>query len=256
MKKHVAGGAVVALVAGSGAYGLEVSIADLLQVEVYANGSLEWSSASSDGGFNRFVQNEDGSYTIEGGWDAGDWISEWSFDIGQMDRDSGGGSGESRGLNSGFVVSNFNFTNNTGDDSAEFVLVANAFVGPLSAPTSMTGSFSGSLNSGNPGVEMAELHVPTGDFLYTAMADASVARTLVDDTFSTSTMLSDALGPFGFMGEAGPSVINELSIRHAFGLTDGDNVNLAGAFVVTEIPAPGAGMLFGLAGGLLARRRR
>ncbi len=254
MKKHVIAGAVIALSAGGTALASELSATDLLEVEVWANGQLQWSSNNSDGGFTDLVMNEDGTYTIIGGWDAATWSSDWTFDLGM--REPEGASGQSRGLNSGFVISNFNFTNNTGDDNAEFVLVANAFVGPLTSPTVMTGSFSGSLNSGDPGVEMAELSVPTGDFLYTAMADASVARTLVGDTYSQSTMLSDALGPFGFASEAGPSVINELSIRHSFGLTDGDNVNLLGAFVVTEIPAPGAGVLLGFAGAVGARRRR
>ncbi len=254
MKKHVMTGAVFALGAGGTALASELSVADILEVEVWANRELQWSSNNSSGGFSDLVVNEDGTYTVIGGWEAETWSSDWTFDLGM--RDPEGAAGQSRGLNSGFVISNFNFTNNTGDDNAEFELIANAFVGPLTSPTVMTGSFSGSLNSGDPGVEMAELSVPTGDFLYTAMADASVARTLTDDTYSQSTMLSDSLGPFGFTSESGPSVINELSIRHSFGLTDGDNVNLLGAFVVTEIPAPGASLLLGLAGAAGARRRR
>jgi len=44
-------------------------------------------------------------------------------------------------------------------------------------------------------------------------------------------------------------------MRHALGLTDGDNANFAGVYLVNEVPAPGAAGLLGV-GGLVAMRRR
>ncbi len=253
MKKHVTLAGVCAFgIAGAAFADVDgVTAGDLLNIQIFWGDQLAFDSDLEPGGFTDLVLNEDGSYTIEGAWDAGDWSTGWTFEVGQFSDSAARG-----GFDSGFVISNFNFTNNTGDDNAEFVLIADAVVGPLSAPTTMTGSVTGSLNSGDPGNETAMLTVPAGDFLYSAMADGATARTLLDDSFSKSTTLSESLGSHSFVGENGPSVVNELSIRHSFGLTDGDNVNLQGAFVVTEIPAPGAAALFGLAGAFGVRRRR
>lgn len=229
-----------------------VSPDEIFNIEIWYAGEV-WSSSDAPGSITDFFLDEDGIWQVGGAWSTDNWASDWQFQIDQGDLavEQTRGAGQSS-----FVVSSFNFTNNTGDDAAEFQLMVTANVAPLSAPTTMTGSLSGSLGSGNPLVEDATLTVPAGDFLYTAMVDGTGVRTLVDDSFSLTTNLTAPLGSFDFAGEPGPSVASTLGIRHSFGLTDGDNVNFVGAFVVTEIPAPGPVAVFGLAGLTATRRRR
>lgn len=222
---------------------------ELISIGIWHNGEL-WSSDNDPGAVTELRQNENGDWVVEGNWSTSDWASDWSFEINP-------GAQNARGsMEMGVVVSSFNFTNTTGIDGEDFQLVISAFVNPLSSPTIMTGSLSGSLNSGDPGVETATMGVPTGDFLYTALADGSAVRTLVDDTFSTSTDLTTSFGSFNFAGEIGPSVTDSLGIRHSFTLSADDNVNFVGAFVVQEIPTPGGATLLALGGLAAARRRR
>jgi|GEM_PF-6062838 len=223
---------------------------DVFTVEL-SFGDTAWSTANNPMSVTNFFLNDQGQWVVEGQWQTANWASDWAFQIDQ-------GSASARGgglLETGFVVSSFNFTNTTGMDTA-FTLNITANVTALSQPTVMTGSLSGSLGSGNPLVETAELGVPTGGFLYEALADGMVVRSLVDDSFSASTNLTTAFGSFGFADEVGPAVASTLGINHNFTLTDGDNVNFVGSFIVEEIPAPGGVALFGVAGLALARRRR
>ena len=251
MRKYVMGVVAPVLCAAGASQGGVILPADILSVNILFNGNT-WSSVNNPGSITGFSQNAQGQWIVEGAWSTANWSCDWAIEV-----DQGLGVAAARGpFQTGFVVSSFNFTNTTGNDAAEFQLLINANVAPLSAPTTMTGSLSGSLGSGNPLAETAMLRVPTGDHLYTALIDGTGVRTMVDDSFSLSTNLTAPLGSFNFFDEPGPGVASTLGLRHSFGLTDGDNVNFVGAFVVTEIPAPGAAALFGLGGLAAARRRR
>lgn len=221
---------------------------DLFNVTV-SFGDITWSSAGNPDSITSITQNDEGDFIVQGQWSTANWSSDWSFEIDPGSLARGGM------LETGFVISSFNFTNTTGMDDS-FSLSISTNVTQLDSPTLMTGSFSGALLSGNPGVNTAMLGVDAGEFLYNALADGAVVRTLVDDTFSASTNLTTSFGPFDFVDEPGPMVLNTLGITHDFTLTDGDTASFVGSFLVREIPAPGAATLFGLAGLAAARRRR
>lgn len=236
-------GVFVASTASAGIAGLGI-----LDLEVLANGDSSWTLANNLEDVTSAGFDKSGTYIIEGFTETDGWTMEWSFEVNQAGNTRGG-------FDSASISTAFVFTNTTGNDNALFEVIANAAVGSLSSPTTQTGSISGSLLSGNPVFESATLYTPANDFLYTALVDGSGVQTLIDDTFSLSTTLTDAFGPENFLGQPGGGVLNTIGIRHSFGLTDTDNASFAGVFVVTEIPAPGAAALIGL-GGLAATRRR
>jgi len=225
-----------------------IDASDILDLQVVSE-SGTWDLADNLGTVTNFEFTGD-RWIIEGVSQTSDWTMDWGFEVVQS------GDQGARGLSSASVSSSFTLTNTTGNDNALFEVIGNAVVGTLSAPTSLTGSISGSLGSGNPLVETATLGTPAGDFLYTALVDGSGVETLLDDSFSVSTDLTTSFGPATFLNQPGGGVANTIGIRHSFGLTDGDNGQFAGVFVVSEVPAPGAAALIGLGGLAAARRRR
>lgn len=239
-------GLSAASVASAGAIG----VADVLNLQVVSGGNT-WNLADNLGTVTTFQQNMAGLWTIEGTVSTVDWDFDWGIQVSQAT------GGLARGVfDSGSISTSFTFTNNTGDDAALFEVIANAVVGPLSGPTEQTGQISGSLGSGMPVAEVADLYTPSGDFLYTALVDGTGVQTLLDDTFSLSTNLTAPFNSTPFLDQPGGGVLSTIGIRTFFGLTDGDNANFVGVFVVNEVPAPGPAVLIGLGGLAAARRRR
>jgi len=234
------------LFAASGAMGGLIGASDILDLQVVSE-SGTWNLADNLGTVTNFQQDGTGTWIIEGVAQTSDWTMDWGFEVNQTDA--------ARGLDSASISSSFAFTNTTGNDAALFEVIGNALVGALSGPTTQTGSISGSLGSGNPLVETAMLSTPTGDFLFTGLVDGAGVQTLLDDSFGLSTNLTASFGPANNLNLPGGGVLSTIGIRHSFGLTDGDNAQFAGVFLVTEVPAPGAAALLGL-GGLAATRRR
>ena len=225
-----------------------IGATDILSLQVVSE-SGTWDLAENLGTVTNFEFVGD-RWIIEGVSQTSDWTMDWGFEVIQS-----GALARGPGFASASISSSFTLTNNTGNDNALFEVISNAVVGTLISPTSQTGSISGSLGSGNPLVETATLGTPSGDFLYTALVDGLGVQTLLDDSFSVSTDLTTAFGPSNFIGAPGGGVFSSIGIRHSFGLTDGDNGQFAGVFVVNEVPTPGAAALIGL-GGLAASRRR
>ncbi len=237
------------LFAASGAIaGIGPVASDILDLQVVSE-SGTWSLADNLGTVTNFQLDGTGTWIIEGVAQTSDWTMDWGFEVNQAGDVRGG-------FDSASISSSFAFTNTTGNDAALFEVIGNAVVGALSGPTTQTGSISGSLGSGNPLVETAMLSTPSGDFLFTGLVDGVGAQTLLDDSFGISTNLTTSFGPANFLGLPGGGVLDTIGIRHSFGLTDGDNAQFAGVFIVTEIPAPGAAALLGLGGLAAARRRR
>ena len=222
---------------------------DILNLQVVSE-SGTWDLADNLGTVTNFEFVGD-RWIIEGVSQTSDWTMDWGFEVIQS-----GAIARGPGFNSASISSSFTLTNMTGNDNALFEVIGNAVVGTLTAPTSQTGSISGSLGSGNPLVETATLGTAPGDSLYTALVDGLGVQTLLDDPFSVSTNLTTSFGPSNFVGAPGSDVFATMGIRHSFGLTAGDNGQFAGVFVVTEVPAPGAACLLGLGGLASSRRRR
>lgn len=239
----LAGIAVVAGVVLTPAADAAFTLEDLDIRIVRPDGSM-WNIQNGDNlenSITEFTQVGEFQYEIRGSFTEAGWSCDWDLLI---DEDP-------------FVNANFAFTNTTGSDN-NFQVIVGANVQPVQPSSIMQGSISGSLGSGNPGVNTATLAAVGGDSIYTALVDGAAVQTLLDDPFSVSTAFTTTFGTADFgipTAIPGPAVNSTIGIRHSFFLTDGDSATFSSAFVV-NVPTPGAVALFGLAGVIGLRRGR
>jgi len=207
-------------------------------------GANTW-SAMTAGAFDSIMDNGDGTWTFSGDFTqtAGLWALEWDVTV---DEDP-------------FVNAAFTFTNTTGSAGDFVVTTMLNSADPVTAPSQMSGSISGSLGSGGGVGDVATLGVTSGGNMYNAFVDGSDVWSMVDDSFSLSTTFP-ATSPFGAFDfgiptpEAGPAVLNQIGIRHEFSLTNGDSVGINSSFLI--VPSGSATPLLLFAGLGAARRRR
>jgi len=160
-----------------------------------------------------------------------------------------------------FIIANFVVTNNSLVDQEFSLTVTMPIDPPGLTDVSIGGSVTGTLTDLNG--NGATLSSASGGSIYSALVDNAVVATLLDDPFSVSTgaFESAVVGPASF-GEPIPSqpsgdALNTMAITLNFVLSAGDAASFTSIFVLvgTDIPAPGALALLGVAG-LFGRRRR
>lgn len=199
-------------------------------------GDNSWSAQSQPQSWS-VTRSPGDLFRISGSWSSADWECSWEL---ELDPDP-------------FVFSDINLRNLTGstqDFSIEVLLAA----APVGAPSTMTGSVSGSVGdfTGNG----AELRDFGGAALYEALVDGGTVRTLYDgpQAFIAGAGLTAGLPTQSFIGESGPAVLSEIGIRNTFTLTPGDNAQLTSTFLI--IPTPGSGALMLAACVISSRRKR
>lgn len=223
-----------------------------LQIQLGSN--QPWSSAANPGSSTVTETVRDGKviYRVTGAWSTANWACNWDF---QFDPDP-------------FISSSFTLQNLTGALNPFTVTVMAPAFPALSAPTTMSGSVSGTIGDGDGIVDQfgngaTVLTQVNGRPYYEAMVDGAGVRSLLTAPRSDGTPvgltrninLPDPVQEQSdFIGEVGPAVNTTIGIRNAFMLTPGDNASFTSTFLI--VPAPGAFGVLGLAGLVAGRRRR
>jgi hypothetical protein len=183
-------------------------------------------------------------YRIIGGWSNANWTCSWNV---EFDPDP-------------FVSSSFTITNNSGV-LAPFTVTVNTPAMALTAPTTMTGSISGTVGDGDGVVDQfgngaSVMTQANGRPYYDALTDGLSARELYSapQFHSAPVGLTASIPTANFINEIGPAVAGSIGIRNAFMLTPGDNASFTSTFFI--IPAPAGVAAFALAGLVGLRRRR
>ncbi len=209
---------------------------------------VSWHAANNPGHYQSSVRrNEHGQdiYRVWGNVNTTDF--GFDFDV-EFDPDP-------------FVSSSFTVINNSGVLSPFTVTVTIPVFPPLAAPTSMTGSISGTVGDGDGladqfGNGATVMTQANGRPYYEALVDGFGARQLYpafQQNIAPLNLTSD-INTQNFIGEVGPAVLNTIGIRNAFMLTPGDNASFTSTFIIVPSPAGiAAAGLIGLAG---LRRRR
>jgi len=209
------------------------------------------------------VENEDGSWNYGGqrteNAGGGSWTLD--YDINASRHDSG--ETTARAAQLAFVTNNLVMTNNTGATQT-IVMTTMIPVAPGILPSSlMGGSASGTLTATGAGGSMS--NVNGADSMYRAMIDGLFVGGVADlHNFDSSVSVvgfgSESTGfeDFGtpIPSAPGPGVNSSIGITIQFDLTDGDSASWTSVFAVNQVPAPGAGAVFALAGVFGIRRRR
>ncbi len=219
-----------------------------LDMSLWVNGELAWDATPSP-----VQDNEDGTFLwADSVSNAG---NDWNFDY------------NITGDPDPFIQSNIALVNNMGVTQT-FTIIVDLPIAPALIPSSLLGgSVGGSTTDANfDGV--GGMSVPVGSALYSGRLDGinQVATQLHSNPFDVPVG-----GIFNFAGETqniaatsfglpgpsqpGPAVLNSIGIQLHFDLAPGDSIALT-SFFIAEIPAPGAGVLFAMAGLAATRRRR
>jgi len=247
--KHVKSTCAVAFVSGlaisSGAASAGISGWDIL---IQMGDGNAWSVANNPQSYELTtrtrIDNGHTVYRITGSWETSSWAGDWEI---EFDPDP-------------FVSSAFTIQNLTGN-LAPFTVTVIAPSIALSAPTTMTGSISGTVGDGDGiadqfGNGATVMTQGNGRPYYEALVDGADIRSLYA---APQTNVAPLLGTAdidtqSYINEVGPAVISTIGIRNAFMLTPGDNASFTSTFFI--IPTPGTLALVGLAGVAAIRRRR
>ncbi len=211
------------------------------------DGRSTWSAFANPGSYQTSIRQENGHniYRIWG------QVAHEGFDVGfdvEFDPDP-------------FVSSSFTVINNSGVVSPFTVTVTVPVAPALLAPTTITGSISGTVGDGDGfldpfGNGATVMTQANGRPYYEALVDGAGVRQLYpafQQDIAPLALTSD-IDTQNFIGEVGPAVTSTIGIRNAFMLTPGDNASFTSTFVVVPAPAGiAAAGLIGLAG---LRRRR
>lgn len=160
-----------------------------------------------------------------------------------------------------FVSSSFTVINNTGMLAPFTVMVTVPIFPPLNAPTTMSGSISGTVGDGDGiadqfGNGATVLTQANNRPYYEALIDGVDSRSLYpafQSNFAPLNLTSD-INTQNFLNEVGPAVLNTIGIRNSFMLTPGDNASFTSTFII--VPAPAGIAAAGLVGLVGLRRRR
>lgn len=247
--KHVTSAFMILALAGAANAG---SVFSGWEVEIdYGTGpdQVQWFASAYPEAFN-ITQSEGPNgpiYRISGAWATDLWSCNWEV---TSDPDP-------------FVSSSFTIQN-MGPALAPFVITVTAPSMALFAPSSMSGSISGTIGDGNGladifgnGGTVQTIGFPGGGApYYEAMVDFATVRTLYNAPQRDSAIVggTNTIPTMSFGPEAGPAVLATIGIRNSFELTAGDNASFTSTFLIVPTPA-GAGIL-GLAGLAMIRRRR
>lgn len=159
-----------------------------------------------------------------------------------------------------FISSSFTLQNMTGVTAGFVVTTMLPIAPPLSAPTTMTGSISGTVGDGDglvdPNGNGATVTTLGGQPYYEALVDGGGVRQLYTSpqTHIAPLGLTGSIATMNFINEVGPAVLATIGIRNAFTLTSSDNASFTSTFLI--VPAPSALAVVGLAGVVVGRRRR
>ena len=207
--------------------------------------------------------NEDGSWNYEGTRTEEAGAGSWSLDFNINASRHDTASETARAAQLAFVTNNLVLTNNTGSTQT-IVMTTMIPVAPGIFPSSlMGGSASGTLTSNGDGGSMS--NIGGSEAMYRAMIDGLFVGGIADlhnfdSSVSTVGFGSESTGfeDFGspIPNAPGPAVASSIGITLQFDLTDGDSASWTSVFAVNQIPAPGAGAVFAMAGVLGFRRRR
>lgn len=160
-----------------------------------------------------------------------------------------------------FISSSFTIQNMTGM-TQDFTVTTTLPIFPaLPAPTTMTGSVSGTVGDGDGLLDVngngATVTTQAGGRpYYEAMIDGFGVRSLYTaPQVNTAPLgLTSTIPTMNFLNEVGPAAFLTIGIRNAFTLTSADNASFTSTFLV--VPAPAGIAAAGLVGLVGLRRRR
>jgi hypothetical protein len=239
---------IAALVCAAGAATAGIQPPTGWDIQVQMNDGTPWSAASNpDSYIVTAFTGPDGNirYRVQGGA-SGDGFNV-SFNT-VLDPDP-------------FISSSFTIQNMSGLTQNFTVTTTLPIFPALSAPTTMTGSVSGTVGDGDGlfdpnGFGATVTTQANGRPYYEAMIDGGGVRSLYTaPQFNTAPLgLTNTIPTQNFINEVGPAALFTIGIRNAFTLTSSDNAAFTSTFLV--VPAPMGVAVAGLAGLVGLRRRR
>ncbi|MBL8745502.1 MAG: hypothetical protein JNK58_04005 [Phycisphaerae bacterium] len=160
-----------------------------------------------------------------------------------------------------FISSSFTIQNMTGMTQNFTVTTTLPTFPVLFAPTTMTGSVSGTVGDGDgalapTGFGGTVTTQANGRPYYEALVDGLDTRSLytAPQVHNAPLGLTSTIPTQNFINEVGPAVISSIGIRNAFTLTSGDNAAFTSTFLI--VPTPSGLAVAGLIGLAGLRRRR
>lgn len=159
-----------------------------------------------------------------------------------------------------FVSNSFTLQNMTGFTAAFAVTTMVPVFPPLSAPTTMTGSVSGTVGDGDglldPNGNGATITTFGSAPYYEALVDGGGVRQLyaAPQIHIAPLGLTQSIATQNFINEIGPGVATSIGIRNVFTLTSADNASFTSTFLI--VPAPAGIAMLGVLGVAAIRRRR
>jgi hypothetical protein len=218
-------------------------------IQVTPDGGATWSAVANPGSWTATQETGPGGqprWRIQGSAisPGGDW--DIAFNM-LMDPDP-------------FVSNAFTLHNMTGITQAFVVTTIIPAIPALIAPTTMTGSVSGTVGDGDglpdPNGNGATVTTFGSAPYYEALVDGAGVRQLYTSpqVHAAPLSLTQSIATQNFINEVGPAVNSTIGIRNIFTLTSADNASFTSTFLI--VPAPAAAAAFGLVGVFGGRRRR